>query len=306
MASTRDTLAQIDEQLAESMGVRPCRGPVRLSPTPRPQDIGRRPTGGFGRIAIDQVVPDPQQPRAEFSEEAIDRLAASIRDQGQLTPIRVRWSDGLKKWLIIAGERRWRATKHAGLATIECYFHEQELSRSQVLEQQLIENLLREDLKPVEEARAFIELMKINDWTGKQVAAALCIPASKVSRSRALLRLPDEVQRQVDAGQISARTGYELSRLPDDSERTALVNEAATGELTHTKAAQLARQRRQGKKRPQRGPRGAGVRLTFHADDDWRVVVQASHGGTYHDVEQAILTALEEVRHRIANNVRLY
>ena len=119
MASTRDTLAQIDGQLAESMGVRSGRGPVRLSPAPRPQDIGRRPTAGFGRIDIDMVVPDAQQPRTEFSPEAIDRLAASIREQGQLTPIRVRWSDKIGKWLIIAGERRWRATKHAGLPTIE-------------------------------------------------------------------------------------------------------------------------------------------------------------------------------------------
>lgn len=144
-----------------------------------------------------------------------------------------------------------------------------------------------------------------NSWTGKQVAAALCIPASKVSRSLALLRLPDEVQHQVDEGQIAARTAYELSRLPDDSARAALVNEAATGELTHTQAAQLARQRRQGKKRPRHDQRAPGVRLTFQADDDWRVVVHASRGGTYHDVQQAMLTALEEVRHRIANNVQL-
>ena len=305
MASTRDTLAQIDEQLAESMGVRPSRGPVRLSPAPRPQDIGRRPTAGFGRIDIDMVVPDVQQPRIEFSPEAIDRLAASIRDQGQLTPIRVRWSGELGKWLIIAGERRWRATKHAGLPTIECYFHEQELSSSQVLEQQLIENLLREDLKPVEEARAFTELMKMNGWTGKQVAAALCVPASKVSRSMALLRLPDDVQRQVDDGQISARTAYELSRLPESTERAALVNEAASGDLTNTEAAQLVRQSRPGKQRPRCRRQAPGVRLTFQADDDWQVLVRSSQRGTYHHVEQALQTALEEVRHRIANNVQL-
>lgn len=305
MASTRDTLAQIDEQLAESMGVRPDRGPVRLSPAPRPQDIGRRPTAGFGRIDINMVVPDARQPRTEFSPEAIERLAASIRDQGQLSPIRVRWSGDLGKWLIIAGERRWRATKHAGLPTIECYFHEQELSSSQVLEQQLIENLLREDLKPVEEARAFTELMKINAWTGKQVAAALCIPASKVSRSLALLRLPEDVQCQVDAGQISARTAYELSRLPESSERTVLVNEAASGELTNTEAAQLVRQSRPGKQHSRRQRSVPGVRLTFQADDDWQVVVRSSRRGSYHRVEQALQTALEEVRHRIANNVQI-
>ena len=306
MASTRDTLAQLDGQLAESMGVRSSRSPVRLSPAPRPQDIGRRPTAGFGRIDIDMVVPDAQQPRTEFSPEAIDRLAASIREQGQLTPIRVRWCDDLGKWLIIAGERRWRATKLAGLPTIECYFHEQVLTSSQILEQQLIENLLREDLKPVEEARAFAELMKVNAWTGKQVASALCIPASKVSRSLALLRLPDEVQCQIDEGQISARTAYELSRLPESSERTALVNEAASGDLTHTEAAQLVSEHRKQKRNPRLNQRSPGVRLTFQADDNWQIIVRSSKSGTYHHIEQALLGALEEVRHRIANNVQLY
>ena len=70
----------------------------------------------------------------------------------------------------IKRKRRWRATKQAGLATIECFFHENDLSKSEVLEQQLIENLLREDLKPLEEARAFVSLMELNAWTGRQLA----------------------------------------------------------------------------------------------------------------------------------------
>lgn len=76
-------------------------------------------------------------------------------DKGQLSPIRVRWSAGAGKWIIVAGQRRWRATQQAGLTTIDCYFHEQALSESQILEEQLIENCLREDLQPLEEAKAF-------------------------------------------------------------------------------------------------------------------------------------------------------
>jgi len=94
-------------------------------------------------------VPDPEQPRLEFSEDAIERLAQSIHGKGQLSAIRVRWSEPIQKWVIIAGERRWRATKRAGLPTIDCYFHDGELAKSEALEQQLIENCLREDLKPV-------------------------------------------------------------------------------------------------------------------------------------------------------------
>ena len=90
------------------------------------------------------------------------------------------------------------------LAAIECYFHADEMSPSEVLEQQLIENLLREDLKPVEEARAYAALMELNGWTGKQVAERLRVPASRV-RALALLRLPDDIRQRVDAGEIAAR-----------------------------------------------------------------------------------------------------
>jgi ParB family transcriptional regulator, chromosome partitioning protein len=88
-------------------------------------------------------------------------LADRLREHGQLASIRVRWSDELGKWAIIAGERRWRAEKLAGLLAIECYFHAGAMTPSGVLEQQLIENLLREDLKTVEEARAYAALMEL-------------------------------------------------------------------------------------------------------------------------------------------------
>ncbi len=71
----------------------------------------------------------------------------------------MRWSAGAGKWIIVAGQRRWRATERAGLTTIDCYFHEQALSESQILEEQLIENCLREDLQPLEEAKALEKLM---------------------------------------------------------------------------------------------------------------------------------------------------
>ena len=90
-----------------------------------------------------------------FQKRALIGWPKSIQEKGQLSPIRVRWSDEHQNWMIIAGERRWRATRRAGLPTIECYFHEGELAPSEILEQQLIENCLREDLRPIEEAKAF-------------------------------------------------------------------------------------------------------------------------------------------------------
>src|SRR5437660_12145886 len=102
------------------MGVREQDLRPRLSPVPSHRDAARRPLRNVGQLEVNMVIPDPDQPRAEFSEEALERLAQSIREKGQLSPIRVRWSEDLAKWTIISGERRWRATKRAGLTTIDC------------------------------------------------------------------------------------------------------------------------------------------------------------------------------------------
>ncbi len=84
-----------------------------LSPVPQQRDIGRSPLRNVGRLDLDQVIPAPDQPRTEFAEEALERLAQSIRDKGQLSPIRVRWSAGAGKWIIVAGQRR-RRRSHNG------------------------------------------------------------------------------------------------------------------------------------------------------------------------------------------------
>jgi ParB family chromosome partitioning protein len=259
------------------------------------------PLRNIGKVDVSMVVADPAQPRVEFSDEAIDRLAQSIRQKGQLGAIRVRWSEELGKWVIIAGERRWRAVRRAGLPTIDCYFHEQGLTKSEVLEQQLVENCLREDLRPVEEARAFAALMELNGWTGKQLAEKLSLPPSKVSRALALLKLPPDIQHQVEAGTISARTAYEISKLNDDTSRRHLARMATSGALTHEQAAKAARRRKNtGRQKPR------GTKLTFFADGGWRVIVCANRNGTYDEVEQALQDALEEVRHRIANRAQLF
>jgi ParB family chromosome partitioning protein len=265
------------------------------------RDGGRRPLRNVGRIEVDQVIPDPEQPRTEFSDGALARLAQSILDKGQMSPIRVRWSESAGKWIIISGERRWRATRLAGLPTIDCHFHEGELTQSEILEQQLIENLLREDLQPVEEARSFSILMEMNGWNGKQLARALRIPTSKVSRSLALLRLPAELQAKVDRGEIPARSAYELSKIPNDRARAALAEKAAAGAMTNDALARAARIR---KGRP--APKARSTRVDLQAADGWKIVVSAGRKGTYHEVELALLEALEEVRTRIQNNVQLF
>ncbi|MBY0587186.1 ParB/RepB/Spo0J family partition protein [bacterium] len=300
MANTRRTLTSIEGNLEESMGVRAVDLRPKLSPVPQGKDAGRRPLRNFGQVDINQVIPDPEQPRVEFTEDALERLAQSIRDKGQLSPIRVRWSDDVKKWVIIAGERRWRATKQAGLPTIECYFHDGDLPKSEVLEQQLIENLLREDLKPMEEAKAFSTLMQMNSWTGKQLAEALRLDPSKVSRSLALLKLPEDIQAKIEAGELAARSASEIARLNDDDARRELAQKAAEGKLTRDQAVKAVRQR---KGKP--ANRSKGTSRTFVSEAGWKITVSSTHKGTYHDIRIALQEALDEVEHLINNNVQL-
>lgn len=299
--STRNALSQFSSQLDESMGVRTVETRPQLSPVPNSKDVGRRPLRTFGRVEIDRVMPDPGQPRTEFTEEAIQELSKSIKDKGQLHPIRVRWSDTHQKWLIISGERRWRASKAAELETVDCYFHDGELAESEILEQQLVENLLREDLKPMEEARAFSQLMELNGWNGKQVAEALRVNPSKVSRAISLLTLPADLQAKVDSGELAARSAYELSKLKDDDARREMAERATRGELTTAQAASVARQHRGKPKQKVRG-----TKQVFATENGIKVTVSASKIENYFEIEQSLVEALEEVRHRINNNVQMF
>ncbi len=306
MLTTRETLDQVQDHLEESMGVRDrVTQSSHLSPMPRAKDVGRRPHASFGTVAIDRVIPDPSQPRTVLSDEALDRLAESIREKGQLSPIRVRWSEEQEKWTIIAGERRWQATKRTGLPTIDCYFHDGDLTHSEVLEQQLIENLLREDLRPIEEARAFCRLMEMNGWNGKQLATELHIAPAKVSRSLALLKLPADVQERVASGHLSSRSAYELSKVTDRAACRKLASKAIAGKWTHDQAARAVRTRC-GKRRSKHGRASAQVKQTFLTEGGWKIV--ATHAGktTYHDLKEAITDAMEEIDLRINNNVQLY
>jgi ParB family chromosome partitioning protein len=301
MSSTRKTLDAMSANLEESMGLRLVDLQPRLTPVPSSKDAGRRPLRQFGKVEVARVIPDPKQPRVEFSEDALDRLAQSIREKGQLSPIRVRWEAEHEKWIIISGERRWRAAQRAGLPEIECYFHENDLTSSEIMEQQLIENCLREDLQPVEEARAFAALMQLNGWTAKALAESIRVSSSRISRALALLKLPDDIQEQVNAGAVSSRSAYELSRLNNTEARNDLAAKAVAGTLTADETARAVRQR---KGKPKPAPRG--TRQTFVTQDGWKILVTAAKKGNYHEIEQALLEALEEVRHRIQCGHQLF
>ena len=301
MASTRSALREIAANVDESMGVRQVESQPKLSPVASAKDVGRTPLRKFGKLSVEQIIADPNQPRSEFDEEEIQQLASSIRNTGQLHPIRVRFDPDVDKWIIVTGERRYRATVAAGLPEIDCYFHDEEITESEILEQQLVENLLRQDLKPLEEARGYAALMELNGWNGKQVAEALRVSTSKVSRALAILDLPEDVQQQVEAGAIARTSAYELAKLGNESTQRDLAEQAASGTLTHKQTSKAVRQRRGTKPAKPRG-----IRQVFAAENGIKVTVTANRKGNYHEVEEALEHALDEVRLRIKSNVQLY
>lgn len=282
------------------MGVRQTDTRAQFSPVASAKDVGRIPLRKFGQVDLDRIVPDPEQPRTVFDDEELDHLAKSIREKGQLHPIRVRWDEATEKWVIVTGERRWRATKAAGLQKIDCYFVDGQLKQSEVLEQQLVENLLRQDLKPMDEARGYASLMELNGWNGKQVAEALRVSTSKVSRALALLDLPEDIRQQIETGVVSRTAAYELTKLENEE---VLRNLATQSEpLTKRQTAKAVRQRK-GKPRTARRP--DTLSLKFQCSHGIEVVVRVPRGLTYAHVSEASDEFAEEVDLRLRSNIQL-
>jgi ParB family chromosome partitioning protein len=193
-------------------------------------------------MEIDRIVPDPDQPRKEFSDDAIDRLSASLLKHGQLMPIRVRWNGSIGKWVVISGERRYRAAMRAGLKTVACVFADNGLSPSEILQEQIVENLLREDLKPIEQARAYRQLMDLHGWTAKELAGELQVSQGAVSKSLSLLTLPLELQEQVDGGSIPATAAYEVAKVEDKDVQREIARRIVDEDLTRDAAAEVVRE----------------------------------------------------------------
>jgi ParB family chromosome partitioning protein len=138
-------------------------------------------------------------------------------------------------------------------------------------------------------------LISLNGWNAKELADALHINPSKVTRALSLLKLPDDIQEQVAEGVVSATAAYEISRIPNDETRRTLAKQAAEGELTREDAAKAVRQRK-GKAKSTRG-----IKQTFLGYEGWKVIVTTNRKADYPEMELALGAALEEVRHRIKN-----
>jgi ParB family chromosome partitioning protein len=180
------------------------------------QDSGLPNSRNSGQyIAIEKITPNPNQPRRDFTAEALDSLAASIRQKGVLQPLIVRPIAGTDTYEIVAGERRWRAAQIAQLHQLPVVIRE--FNDVEVLEIAIIENIQRADLNAIEEAAGFRQLMERFGHTQEKIAEALSKSRSHVTNLLRLLSLPEDVQDYVREGKLSSGHARALITTPNAS-----------------------------------------------------------------------------------------
>lgn len=189
------------------------RGLEALIPS-EPTPVGE--TTGFLNVAVAQIRPNPAQPRHRFDDEALDELAASMKEVGVLQPVVV--SQHEKGFELIAGERRWRAAKRAGLDHIPAIVRES--TGQTTLVEALVENVQRQDLTPIEEAHAFQRLLEEYGMSQTEVADRVGKSRPTISNTLRLLQLPNEIQEMVDSGGLSA--GHARALLGTDDQAYAI------------------------------------------------------------------------------------
>ena len=189
-------------------------------------------------IPVGELDPNPDQPRRTFSAESISQLADSIREQGVLQPLLVAPAGG-GRYMIIAGERRYRAGREAGLETLPCIVKDIDVIRQREIA--LIENLQREDLNPIEAAKGIRALMDQCGYTQEKVSARLGKSRPAVANMLRLLQLPDEVTEMVKDGLLTAGHARVLAGLNDSAEQLRLARKAVEEGLNVRQMEQLVK-----------------------------------------------------------------
>ncbi|MBP3644976.1 MAG: ParB/RepB/Spo0J family partition protein [Clostridia bacterium] len=197
-------------------------------------------------IAIDDIDPNTDQPRRDFDKDALEQLAQSIREAGVLSPILV--VENGSRYRIVAGERRYRASRIAGLATVPCIVRE--MTSEQQMEAALIENLQREDLNPIEEAAAIRSLMQEYRYTQDQAAKKLGKSRPAIANILRLLNLPKEITDLVVVGDLSAGHARVLAGLESESRKLELAHQCVLHGWSVRRLEEAAREKPAAPKKP--------------------------------------------------------
>ncbi len=201
------------------------------APAPAPDTAPRT---GVQTLPIEQLEPNPEQPRKHFDPIKLDELASSIKTQGLLQPIVVspqhKPGSTERKYLIIAGERRWRASQKAGMHEVPVVIRA--IDEEDRLELALVENIQRADLNPIEEALAYRELIRMRDYTQEELAMRVGKDRSTVANALRLLRLPERVQELVQVGKLSMGHARALLGLEHEDAINSVATEVVRGNFS--------------------------------------------------------------------------
>jgi ParB family chromosome partitioning protein len=259
-------------------------------------NVGR--SVGVRVIPVDRIESNPQQPRMVFDPAALQELAASIREHGVLQPILVR-PLGENRYQLVAGERRWRASKEAGLQTVPALV--EELDDDTALEIAIIENLQREDLSPLEEATMYDRMVSEHGYSIRKLADKLGKDKGYVENRLRLADAPEEIRELVSLRKDTLSHAYELLKVPDEKKRRRLAARVASGELSLVKLREKiegrpsrARPAGDDAEEPQEDGTAADGLMVAAATDGW---TGRSRGGPMTD------DSLVQARHQLADAV---
>lgn len=187
-------------------------------------------------IDLNDIKPNSAQPRIHFDEEKLNELAGSIKTNGVIQPLIVR--EGANGYELVAGERRWRASRIAGLKTVPCIVRDFDDRQNAIVA--IIENMQREDLNPIEEARGLKSMTEKYGFTQEQVSASLGRSRTYIANSIRLLKLPPEIQEYVSSGQMSAAHGRTIINIPDRAKQKEIADKIIRNDLSVRATEKLA------------------------------------------------------------------
>jgi ParB family chromosome partitioning protein len=234
MPSVRDKLARKESKLDKRKKKTNVGAPTSA---PHPAVIDNYEEGDFYNVPIQEIKANPDQPRQYFDEETLAELAESIRQKGVLQPVIIRIDEDRSVYLV-AGERRLRAAREAGLNHIPAI-----LTKGNPAEIALIENLQRENLKPVEEAEAFARMINHYSYTQDQLALVIGKAKSTVSETVSINKLPEDIKKEVRRAELQypRRTLIEIAKQKTTKDMVALFNKAKEGKLKSDQVRKIAR-----------------------------------------------------------------
>lgn len=251
-------------------------------------------------IAIDQIAPNPEQPRVEFGD--LTELTESIKEKGVLEPLLVK-PKGKGEWMIIAGERRWRAANLAGLTEVPCI--EMDLDEQSVAEIALIENLQRKDLTIWEEADALAALAKNFNYTQEEIAKKISKSRTTVTELMTVASIPADIREKCIAKKITAKTALlEVARQFDEAEMNNFLDRIdSSGPVGREKVRKLARPERKETSSitsASAPPRSSANSFTYSSDDgDFEIEIRFSKAGDHS--RRGVLKALKETFEGVKN-----